>query len=348
MTDRSIVADEPVVAEPGRARRRVWHFTPELPVRQAPYFERPFNPVDSLKYLFNIWRPFNQRFLLLLLAIAAWTWFTPSLERAREFRPDWMLEIGLRNLVIVLVVAGGLHLLLYTFRRQGDDEHYDSRPLVTNSKRFHFGDQVRDNLFWTLAGSVPIGTLWECALLWAYANGYATLITFADNPAWFVGLLLIIPLWSGFHFYWQHRLLHTEPLYRWFHSWHHKNSNTGPWSGHAMHPVEHAILYSDLAIYFVVASHPIHVIFNAMLHTVAGPTSHCGYHNVRFGRFFKLQLGDFMHQLHHRYCDCNYGSYETPWDKVFDSFHDGTEAGDAWMKARRKKLFEQKNRPAAQ
>ncbi len=346
MTDRSIVADEPVAAKTGRAKRRVWHFTPALPVRQAPYFERPFSLRDSLKYLFDIWRPFNQRFLLLLLAIAAWTWFTPSLERAREFRLDWMLEIGLRNLVIVLVVAGGLHLLLFTFRRQGDDEHYDARPLVRNSKRFHFGDQVRDNMFWTLAGSVPIGTLWECLLLWAFANGHATLITFADNPAWFIGLLLIVPLWSGFHFYWQHRLLHTEPMYRWFHSWHHKNSNTGPWSGHAMHPVEHAILYSDLAIYFAVASHPIHVIFNAMLHTVAGPTSHCGYHNVRFGRLFKLQLGDFMHQLHHRYCDCNYGSYETPWDKVFDSFHDGTGAGDEWMKARRKKLFEQKNQPA--
>ncbi len=348
MTRETIIAGAADAGQRANARRRTWHFTPELPVRQAPYFERPFSLVDSLKYLFEVWRPFNQRFLLLLLAIAAWTWFTPSLERAREFRLDWILEIGLRNLVIVLVVAGGLHLLLYTFRRQGDDEHYDARPLVRNSKRFHFGDQVKDNMFWTLVGSVPVGTLWEAGLLWAYANGHATLITFDGNPAWFITLLLLIPIWSGFHFYWQHRLLHLEPLYRWFHSWHHKNVNTGPWSGHAMHPVEHVVLYSDLAIYLFIASHPIHIIFNAMLHTVAGPTSHCGFHSLRFGRVFNLQLGDFMHQLHHRFCDCNYGSSETPWDKVFDSFHDGTEAGDAWMKARRKKLFEQKNQFAQQ
>ena len=348
MTLQSPVLGEDSSPAPKRTQRRTWHFTPELPVKQAPYFERPFKVVDSSKYLFNIWRPFNQRFLLLLLAIAAWTWFTPSLERAREFRLDWMLEIGLRNLVIVLVVAGGLHLLLYTFKKQGDDDHYDARPLIKKSKRFHFGDQVWDNMFWTLASSVPIGTLWECLMLWAYANGHATLITFGSNPAWFIGLMLVIPIWSGFHFYWYHRLLHFEPLYRWFHSWHHKNGNTGPWSGHAMHPVEHLFLYSDLVIYLVIASHPIHVIFNAMLHTVGGPTSHCGYHRVRFGRIFSLQLGDFMHQLHHRFCDCNYGSYETPWDKVFDSFHDGTEAGDAWMKERRKKLFEQKNKPTKQ
>ena len=108
-------------------KRQSWHFTPDLPLRQAPYFESPLSIRDSLLYLLNVWRPFNLRFLLLTLAVVSWVWFTPSLERAQEFRLDWILEIGLRNLIIVLVVAGGLHLLLYTFKRQGDDEHYDSR-----------------------------------------------------------------------------------------------------------------------------------------------------------------------------------------------------------------------------
>ncbi|MFT5504235.1 MAG: lathosterol oxidase [Gammaproteobacteria bacterium] len=323
--------------------RKGWHFVPDIPLRQAPYFETPFSLKDSVLYLLNIWRPFKQRFLLLILAIIVWVWFTPAIERTAEFKLDWMLEIGLRNLVIVLVVAGGLHLLLYMRRDQGDDEHYDARPMGRKSRLFHFGNQVWDNMFWTLFSSVPIGTLWECLILWSYANGHATLMTFAESPGWFIGWMLILPIWSGFHFYGYHRLLHFEPLYRWFHSWHHKNINTGPWSGHAMHPVEHIFLYSDLIIYFLVASHPIHVIFNAMLHTVAGPTSHCGYHRVRFGRFFSLQLGDFMHQLHHRYFDCNYGSYETPWDKFFGSFHDGTVEGDAFIKERRKKMFEKKN-----
>ena len=343
MTDSSATATSSETAQTPRRSRRAWHFVPALPLTQAPYFEWPLHLGASLRHLVELWRPFNQRFFLLLIAIAAWTWFTPSLERAREFRLDWMLEIGLRNLVIVLVVAGGLHLLLFTFRRQGDDTRYDARPLARKARQFHFGDQVWDNMFWTLVGSVPIGTLWECLLLWAYANGHATLITFGENPVWFIAWLLIIPLWSGFHFYWYHRLLHVEPLYKWFHSWHHKNINTGPWSGHAMHPVEHLFLYSDLAIHWLVASHPVHVIFNAMLHTVAGPTSHCGYHKVRITRFFSLQLGDFMHQLHHRYFDCNYGSYETPWDKVFGSFHDGTEEGDQLIKERRRKIYASRN-----
>ena len=84
MTQESTTAEGIVAPAPKWARQRAWHFTPELPLKQAPYFELPFSLVGSLKYLFNIWRPFNQRFLLLMLAIAAWVWFTPSLERARE------------------------------------------------------------------------------------------------------------------------------------------------------------------------------------------------------------------------------------------------------------------------
>ncbi len=324
----------------GGSPRQTWHFTPAVPLRQAAWFERPFSLRGCIGYMADVWKPLGVRSLLLLLAVVIWTWFTPAIERAREFQPDWMLEILLRNLVIVLVVAGGLHLLLFTFRRQGDDEHYDARPLAKKSKVFHFGNQIRDNMFWTLAGSVPIGTLWECLLLWAYANGHATLITFSENPVWFIGLLLLIPTWSGFHFYWYHRALHAPFLYRHIHSWHHKNINTGPWSGHAMHPVEHLLLYSDLIIYLVVASHPIHVIFNAMLHTVVGPTSHCGYHTVKLGRFFKLELGDFMHQLHHRFFDCNYGTNEDPWDKIFGSFHDGTRQGDQLIRERRMRMMQ--------
>ena len=322
--------------------RKTWHYIPPLPLTQAPYFEWPFSGAESVKYLYQIWRPFNQRFLMLVLAIVAWIWFTPSLERTVNFEWRWMLEVGLRNFFIVLVVAGGLHLMLFTFRRQADDFRYDNRPLARHSKIFHFNHQVWDNMFWTLCGAVPVGTLWECVLLWAYANGHATLISFSEHPIWFVGLMLLIPIWSGFHFYWTHRLLHTQPLYRWIHSWHHKNVNVGPWSGHAMHPVEHVILYSDLALYVLIASHPVHVIFNAMLHTIAGPTSHCGYEKVRLIRGVSLQLGDFMHQLHHRFIDCNYGSAETPWDKVFGSFHDGTPQGDRYIDERRRCLYGRK------
>ena len=36
-------------------------------------------------------------------------------------------------------------------------------------------------------------------------------------------------------------------------------------------------------------------------------------------------MGDFFHQLHHRYFECNYGELTSPLDKWFGSFHDGTQ-----------------------
>ena len=81
-------------------------------------------------------------------------------------------------------MAGGLHLLLYTFARQGDETRYDARPLARNSKQFHFGNQVWDNMLWTLAGALPLGTLWECACCCGPTpTAHATLITFEREPA---------------------------------------------------------------------------------------------------------------------------------------------------------------------
>ena len=317
------------------SKSSAWHYTPDLPVSDAPYFQSSIKFRDQLTYLFKAWKPTGLRFNLLILAVLIWTFFTPDISRAENFDLHWISEIFLRNLVLVILVAGGLHLFLFTFNKQADEYRYDRRPLSKNSKLFHFNNQVWDNMFWTLCSSVPIGTLWESLMLWGYANGIAPFITLESNPVWFLFLILLIPLWSGLHFYIFHRLLHFPFLYKTIHYWHHKNIRTGPWSGHAMHPVEHLGLYSDLAIYFVVPSHPIHVIFNAMLHTVGGPTSHCGYDKVMLGKKIGLELGDFFHQLHHRYVDCNYGTYDTQWDRIFGSLHDGTEAGMKRIESKR-------------
>ena len=323
---------------PKPAPRKIWHYTPSLPIKQAPYCEWPIKPVACLIYLLRAWSPYTERFFILLATIAIWTWFTPSLERAATFGFDWIFEIWLRNFILVSVIAGGLHLWLFTFSKQGNQLRYDDRPLARKSRVFHFNNQVLDNMFWTLASSVLVGTLFEALMLWAYANTWATFIPFADSPLWFAFVLILVPFWSGFHFYWFHRLIHFEPLYKWIHSWHHKNVNTGPWSGHAMHPAEHVGLYSDVLIYLLIPSHPIHMQFNLMLHTIAGPVSHCGFDKVLVNGKIGIQTGDFMHQLHHRFFDCNYGTYETPWDKVFNSFHDGTPEGDDLIKERRRQL----------
>ncbi len=172
-------------------------------------------------------------------------------------------------------------------------------------------------------------------MYWSYANGWASMITFSDNPLWFIILLILLPIWAAVHFYGLHRLLHREPFYSKIHAWHHKNVNTGPWSGLAMHPVESFFLMFDTIIFFILPAHPVHVIFLLFHHGIGAPTSHAGFHHLKIGAF-KFELGDFYHQLHHRFFECNYGTTETPWDEYFDTFHDGTPAGDEMVIARKR------------
>ena len=57
-------------------------------------------------------------------------------------------------------------------------------------------------------------------------------VSFSENPIWSLIWLALIPMWSGLHFYWVHRLEHQPALYKHVHSVHHRNVNVGPWSGH--------------------------------------------------------------------------------------------------------------------
>ncbi len=322
-----------------RPARKIWNYTPELPLKIAPYWDWPARPLAAIRCLLQSWNPATQRFLMLIVAFAVWAWFTPELERSKTLEFGWVFEIWLRNLAILLIVAGGLHLALWKYRTQQDEYRYDMRPMAKGAKIFTFKNQVWDNMFWTLGPALAFATFWESLMWYAYANGWATMITFSSDPIWFLVLIVLIPIWAGLHFYGLHRILHIGPLYTHVHSWHHKNINTGPWSGLAMHPVESFFLMFDTMIFFLLAAHPVHVLFLIFHHLVGAPASHAGFENIKFGKTVKLEMGDFFHQLHHKFFDCNYGTWETPWDKWFNTFHDGTPEGNDFVKERRRKIW---------
>ncbi len=301
-------------------------YTPPLPIQLAPFLRWPIRPGAFLRYLFDAWTPLGERTFILFSAVLTWYFTSPALARTHTFALDWIAQIWVRNIVLVAVIVGGLHLYFYTFRKQGNHLKYELRDLARNSRIFHFNNQVLDNMFWTLATAPLLATFYEALLLWAYANGIAAHIAFSDSPVWFIALLLLVPHWQGIYFYWTHRTLHWPPLYKYIHSWHHKNVNTGPWSGLAMHPVEQFVLMGDALLFMLLASHPVHVIYQVQSHLIGAPTSHTGFAGLAITEKRSFRLGDYFHHLHHRHIDCNYGTTETPWDKWFGTFHDGTVA----------------------
>ncbi len=323
---------------PVRQPRKIWNYTPALPIKNAPYWEWPMKPMASALFLLKSWNPVGMRFVMLAAAAITWLFFSPDLERAQTLSFDWIAEIWLRNFVILVTVAGGLHLLLLKFRAQGDAYRYDMRPMMTGARAFWFKNQVYDNMFWSFV-ALQFWVFFECMMWWAYANGWATLITFESNPVWFVLLIVLVPIWAGLYFYMHHRVLHMGPMYKHVHSWHHKNVNTGPWSGLAMHPVESFVLLTDVLVFLIIPSNPLHMLFLMFHHGIGAPTSHVGFDKVKTG-VLDLEMGDFHHQLHHKFFDCNYGTAETPWDEWFNTFHDGTPEGNELIKERRRKIWQ--------
>ncbi len=277
------------------------------------------------------------------LAIAAltWTYLTPDLATMATFELWWIGLIFARNLAYVLLLFGGLHLYFYVFKVQGDALKLTPRPLATDTRRFRFRDQVRDNMFYALVYGVPTFTAYEVFTYWLFANGHLGLFEIASPVlfwGWFAALLVVAPVIHALHFYFAHRLLHVRMLYRTVHALHHRNIEVGPWSGLAMQPVEHILYFSTVVAQWLLALHPVNALFQIQLAAFYPALGHSGFDKLLIGKRLPIDGGGHFHYLHHKYFECNYGGSLLPLDKLFATFHDGSEEAHIAMRARQKAL----------
>lgn len=317
---------------------------PSYGARYGPLFAFPRlrQPIEVLTWLFS-WpgyvAPWNAIYVGLVLLSIEFTqpptahFTVPSAAAASPFARAAATLLA-RNLALLWLIAGGWHLLLYTLRLQGDVRKYDPKPQLVGraatERGFLFASQVYDNVFYSCASGVPIWTAFEVLYFWCLATGrlpaWAVIKTWSEAPVYNAAWLFCIPFWRELHFYLGHRLLHVKALYPHVHALHHKNSNPGPWSGLAMHPIEHVVYFSVVLIHFVVPSHPIHFLFNAQ-HTALTPSGgHHGYEGPIVNGL--IPTGSYFHYLHHRYFECNYGEGTLPLDWLFGTFRDGLPNGE--------------------
>ena len=274
------------------------------------------------------------------LAALTWQYLQPGADQLSTFsqlRADWILPMFARNLVMLLIVAGTLHFILYRRRVQGTRFKYNARWQSTSSKAFLFNNQVKDNMFWTLASGGTIWTLYEVLMLWAYGNGWIQFTTLQSNPIWCVVLALILPFWQDLHFYVIHRISHWKPLYDSAHYLHHRNTNVGPWSGLSMHPIEHLLYFTRWLILLVVPSHPIHMLYLMQRPALNPALGHTGFDRIVLKEEADgISVDSYFHYLHHRFFECNYGTVTVPLDRWFGSLHDGTPESYKRMRQKRR------------
>ena len=149
-----------------------------------------------------------------------------------------------------------------------------------------------------------------------------------------MALLILAPVVHAVHFYLGHRLLHARFLYKPVHALHHRNVEVGPWSGLAMHPVEHVIYFSTVVVQWLLALHPVNALYQIHLAAFYPALGHCGFEKLKIGSGLSIDGGGYFHYLHHKYFECNYGGSLAPLDKWFGTFHDGTPEAQAAMRER--------------
>lgn len=316
-----------------RDKRGNW--SPDEPLKKAPVFVLPPQPLAFLKWLPSYFIPWN----VILMAIAVVTWFllTPSMETVSTLSPGWILYLLVRNSVGILLFYGAFQMHFYWLRRQDKSFKYNGNWPETDSDAFLFRSQMKENLFWTFVSGVPIMTAYEVLILWTFSNGYIPWLSFSENPFWLLGLGLLIPLIHEVHFYLIHRLIHVPVLYRWIHKLHHNSVNPAPFSSLSMHPVEHILYFSGVLIHFILPSNPILAMYHLYFAGYGAVVGHIGFDKVVVDDETAIPTHAYNHYLHHKYFEVNYSEGLAALDKVFGTFHDGTKEGDRVMKERFRK-----------
>jgi len=132
---------------------------PPYPARYAPIFVWPPRPFGVLKWALSypgfLW-PWNSVYLL--ITIVSWLYLQPALSRCVNFEPGWIAQMFVRNLALLWLMAGGWHLLLYTFKVQGTERKYDLRWQGVGDRKFLFRNQLYDNIFWSCASGCTVWT----------------------------------------------------------------------------------------------------------------------------------------------------------------------------------------------
>lgn len=318
--------------------------TEEVPQRPGAY--RPSRPLTGLPFrwpptlkILTRWLvgvpgfivPWNALFLVIA---ALWT-VAPGLQRETSL-PQYFLFAWARNALAWIGFAGALHLWFHGLKRQGMDYKYFPMWGSTGDRRFLFSHQLYDNLLWSTVSGVTIWTAYETLSLVLTAQRPGVLNGSAVSYAYYALLFPLFIAWFHAHFYVFHRLLHWAPLYKRVHYLHHLNVNVGPFSGLAMHPVEHLVYFSPVILLWLIPADPVHIHFALVVMALSPAIGHNGFHAWKLGKR-TVAMGDYFHFLHHRLYHVNFGTNLIPLDLWFGTFHDGSPDADRRLRERLRK-----------
>jgi Delta7-sterol 5-desaturase len=132
------------------------------------------------------------------------------------------------------------------------------------------------------------------------------------------------------YFYWSHRWMHWQPIFKYVHLGHHKSVSPTPWAIFAFQPAEAVIQFIGIAlIILLIPMHPLGLLLFLWIDTQVNTAGHTGYEIVppslsRLPWFTGLNTVTH-HDLHHTHLDKNFGAYFNIWDRWMGTYLDAEQ-----------------------
>ena len=296
-------------------------FSPENEIKIPPIYRIPPPIIQSINWLYNFFFPWW--ILYFIMAYLSYLFIQINSQIMLNFDLKLFSFIWLKNFFFLFLFAGGIHWWLYIRKNQTLDYKYYAKWPTENNSKFLFKNQVKDNMFWSIVSGCTIWTAFESYVLWQQATGGVTVYLWSEEPLYLLLCTILMPFIGGVHFYIIHRILHIPIIYKIAHQLHHRNINTGPWSGISMHPIEHIFYFSIIILWAFVPADPFVVVLTGIWFGVGPAQSHAGFNKLVLFKTKTLELADHFHHLHHKHFELNYGNIYTPLDPIFKTFHNG-------------------------
>lgn len=147
----------------------------------------------------------------------------------------------------------------------------------------------------------------------------------------FAAYFLLFDTW----FYWLHRWMHKEPVYKWIHKLHHKSTSPNLLTTFSVSPLESLVNGGFLPVFLTVGTalggvHDSAVALMVPANIVMGLYVHLGHEflprwwNKSWAT--KWFITTTFHDQHHKYFNYNFGGYTQIWDYLMGTVRKKYEA----------------------
>ena len=186
---------------------------------------------------------------------------------------------------------------------------------------------IRHEIKWSVI-ALSIFAFYTTGLYQLIINEYTSMYFDIEEYGWIY--FIVSPVIAFFvhdaYYYWTHRFMHWRPVFRYFHSVHHKSKNPTPFAAYSFQPLETVIQFGIYPLLLIfIPFHPLAVGIFMGYNLIINSAGHTGFEFLppKYAHhwFFKWQNAVTHHDMHHSHVNCNFGLYFNIWDRLMGTLH---------------------------